>query len=55
MAGGGERGLIYSVTRGIVILFFVRIGAVLLLRNDSFRKFVYFRRSLCYFLEWLYL
>jgi len=36
-------------TRGIVVLFFVRIGAVLLLQNFSFRRFVCFCWTLCCF------
>jgi hypothetical protein len=50
--GGGSY---YSVTRGIVVLFCVHIGAVLLLRNASFCTFVCFRHNLCCCLEWLYL
>ena len=41
---GGDL-FIVSVTRGIVVPFFVSIGAVLLLRNASFRTFVCFRRN----------
>jgi hypothetical protein len=39
LAGGG---LIYSITRGIVVLILLRIGAVLLLQNASFRTFCLF-------------
>jgi hypothetical protein len=53
---GGTGGLfVVSVTRSIVVLFCVHIGAVLLLRNASFRIFVWFRRTLCCFLEWVFL
>jgi hypothetical protein len=52
---GGGGFFILSVTRGIVFLFFVRIAAVLLLRNASFRTFLCFFRTLCCFLELLYL
>ena len=44
--GTGERGVaalfIVSVTRGIVVLFFVRIGAVLLLQTFRFVAFYVF-------------
>jgi len=53
--GMGEALFKVSVTRGIVVLFFVRIGALLVLRNASFRTFMCFRRTLCGFLELLYL
>jgi len=54
---GYEGGALFivRVTRSIVILFFVHIGAVLLFQNVSFRTFVCFRRTLCCFLDWLYL
>ena len=52
--GMGGSLFIVSVTRGIVVVFFVRIVAGLLLRNLSFRTFVCFRRYLCCLLDWLY-
>jgi len=52
---GGGPLFIVSVARGIVVLFFVSIGAVSLLRSASFRRFVCFRWTVCCFVEWLYL
>jgi len=49
MGGGGLFKV--SATRGVVILFFVRIGAALLLRNASFHTFLCFLRTLCCFLN----
>jgi hypothetical protein len=49
---GGTGGGLFkeSVTHGIIVLFSVCIGAVLLLRNALFRMFVCFHRTLwCFF------
>ena len=52
----GEALFKVSITRGIVVVFFVRIGAVLLLQNASFRTFRLFpSNSVLFFFEWLYL
>jgi len=52
---GGEPYFIVSVTRSVVVLFLGGIRAVLLLRNSSFRMSVCLRRTLCCYLELLYL
>jgi len=49
MPSFGGRGLFCSVSRCIVVLFYVRISIDLLLRNASFRTFTCFRQTLLLF------